>query len=88
MKKQLVAAISMVSFMLLNSLVQGQEIQKSTDSKKNASITGLKKTYNTFYTVDEVMIKYGLKGLSVAVFENYKLSWTETWGSERCCKQR
>ena len=80
MKKQLVSAISMVSFMLLNSLVQGQEIQKSTDSKKNASITGLKKTYNTFYTVDEVMIKYGLKGLSVAVFENYKLSWTETWG--------
>lgn len=29
-----------------------------------------------------LMIKYNLKGLSVAVFENYKIIWTNEWGTK------
>lgn len=31
-------------------------------------------------STSEVMKKYNLKGLSVAVFENYKIIWTNQWG--------
>ncbi|WP_123912086.1 hypothetical protein [Flavobacterium sp. AJR] len=29
-----------------------------------------------------LMTKYNLKGLSVAVFENYKIIWTNEWGTK------
>ncbi len=31
-------------------------------------------------STSEMMLKYNLKGLSVAVFENYKIIWTNQWG--------
>ena len=31
-------------------------------------------------STDDIMKKYNLKGLSVAVFENYKIIWTNQWG--------
>jgi len=31
-------------------------------------------------STSEIMLQYNLKGLSVAVFENYKIIWTNQWG--------
>lgn len=48
--------------------------------KKENAINGLAKNDSIRYSVEEAMKFYGLHGLSVAVFENYKIVWTGTWG--------
>ena len=52
--------------------------QNIKDSKKFTSkitaLDGLKSA------TAEMMSQYNLKGLSVAVFENYKIIWTNQWG--------
>lgn len=48
--------------------------------KKDKAIHQLNKNDSITYTVEEAMALHDLKGLSVAVFENYQLSWTENWG--------
>lgn len=52
--------------------------QRTNDSQKTVnqinSLDSLKKS------MSEMMVKYNLKGLSVAVFENYKIIWTNEWG--------
>ncbi|MDT0553779.1 serine hydrolase domain-containing protein [Urechidicola vernalis] len=53
---------------------------KKTDSKKEKAINSLIKNDSTLYSVKDAMKLHGLKGLSVAVFENYKIVWTGTWG--------
>lgn len=51
-----------------------------TGSKKEKAINGLAKNDTTLYSVQDAMKMHGLHGLSVAVFENYKIVWTGTWG--------
>ncbi|OHT44271.1 serine hydrolase domain-containing protein [Flavobacterium tructae] len=48
--------------------------QETTISEKIKSLDSLKNG------TAEMMSKYNLKGLSVAVFENYKVIWTNQWG--------
>jgi CubicO group peptidase (beta-lactamase class C family) len=55
-------------------------LDDKTDSKKEKAINSLTKNDSTLYSVNDAMKFYGLKGLSVAVFEDYKIAWTETWG--------
>ena len=80
MQNQLVATTAMIAFMLLLSPVYAQERVEDHLDKKNESILGLEKEDGTLYSVEEAMNTYGLKGLSVAVFENYEMAWTATWG--------
>jgi len=47
--------------------------------KMDASVQNLDLN-DTILTVEQAMEELGLKGLSVAVFENYKMAWTQTWG--------
>ena len=46
----------------------------------------MQKNDTSVYSVQEAMDNYGLKGLSVAVFENYQIVWTETWGVKGAIK--
>lgn len=55
-------------------------VDKKINLKKEKAINGLAKNDSTIYSVQDAMRLHGLKGLSVAVFENYKIVWTETWG--------
>ncbi|PTT17278.1 serine hydrolase [Flavobacterium sp. HMWF030] len=48
--------------------------QKKRDTNKINVFEELKKS------TSEMMLKYNLKGLSVAVFEDYKIIWTNQWG--------
>lgn len=48
--------------------------QKKEDTSKITALESLKNS------TSEMMAKYNLKGLSVAVFENYKVIWTNQWG--------
>ena len=45
--------------------------------KQTIETTSLNSLKNS---TSEMMLKYNLKGLSVAVFENYKIIWTNQWG--------
>lgn len=51
-------------------------IEIKNQSDQITSLNGLKTSTN------DVMKKYNLKGLSVAVFENYKIIWTNQWGTK------
>ena len=70
----------MFAFLLLTSPVQAHGALEDPLDEKNESILGLEKEDSTLYSVEEAMNTYGLKGLSVAVFENYEIAWTATWG--------
>ncbi len=71
----------LIKFVLLGLILSScsqssSEIQK----KKELAVSSLLSADSTIYSVQEAMDFTGLKGLSVAVFDNYQLSWTETWG--------
>jgi len=53
---------------------------KQTESKKEKAINGLSKNSDSLYSLKDAMNLHDLKGVSVAVFENYKVIWTGTWG--------
>jgi CubicO group peptidase (beta-lactamase class C family) len=55
-------------------------VDKKADSKKEKAINGLAKNDSALYSVQDAMKFYGLKGVSAAVFEDYKMVWTGTWG--------
>lgn len=55
-------------------------VDKKINPKKEKAINSLAKNDSTLYSVKDAMRLHGLKGLSVAVFENYKIVWTGTWG--------
>jgi CubicO group peptidase (beta-lactamase class C family) len=61
---------------MLSCALSFAQTTKNTKKPTEQTITlnGLK---NSTY---EVMKKYNLKGLSVAVFENYQIIWTNQWG--------
>jgi CubicO group peptidase (beta-lactamase class C family) len=69
-------AIGFCSFIIGCNL----NVDKKINSKKEKAINGLAKNDSTLYSVQDAMRFHGLKGLSVAVFENYKIVWTGTWG--------
>lgn len=52
--------------------------QKPKDSQKLTTEINALNSLKT--TTSTIMSKYNLKGLSVAVFENYKIIWTNQWG--------
>jgi CubicO group peptidase (beta-lactamase class C family) len=69
--------ITGVLFLILNSCNSQKKI--NFEDQMNASIQNLE--YNgSLLNAKEVMDSLGLKGLSVAVFENYEIAWTKTWG--------
>jgi len=44
------------------------------------AVKNLKQDDGTVLTVEQAMFHHGLRGLSVAVFEDYQVVWTATWG--------
>jgi CubicO group peptidase (beta-lactamase class C family) len=55
-------------------------VDKKIDFKKEKTINSLAKNDSTLYSVQDAMKSHDLKGFSVAVFEDYKIVWTGTWG--------
>ena len=55
-------------------------VDKETVSKKEKAINGLVKNNSTLYSVQDAMKLFDLKGVSVAVFEDYEIVWTGSWG--------
>ncbi len=55
----------------------------SRDEIITAATSNLEQEDGSLRTVQQVMIDRGLRGLSVAVFENHQLSWTRSWGIKR-----
>ncbi len=68
MDKRVVATMADIALMLLISPVQAQK--QKFEQKKGASILGLNRGDGPMYSVEEAMSTHGIKGLSVAVFEN------------------
>ncbi|WP_422079362.1 serine hydrolase domain-containing protein [Ulvibacterium sp.] len=48
--------------------------------KKERAISKLSKNDTTHYSVTDAMGEHGLIGLSVAVIEDYKIVWKDSWG--------
>lgn len=68
---------TIITFLLVFScaLSFAQKTKNSQNlTSETASLNSLK------MPTSEMMSKYNLKGLSVAVFENYKIIWTNQWG--------
>lgn len=65
-----------------NSFIFGckPNINKNTNSKKEKAVNELSKNDSTLYSLKDAMKLHGLKGVSVAVFEGYKIVWTGSWG--------
>ncbi len=61
---------------MLSCALSFAQTTKNTKKPTEQTIT-LNNLKNSTY---EVMKKYNLKGLSVAVFENYQIIWTNQWG--------
>lgn len=53
---------------------------EASTQKKEKAIHNLLKNDTTYYSIVEAMEESGLIGLSVAVFEDYKIVWKESWG--------
>ncbi|MCD0469661.1 serine hydrolase [Flavobacterium sp. JAS] len=65
--------IILLAFSCALSFAQ-KTVSRNTSANENISLEGLKNSTSA------VMLQYNLKGLSVAVFENYKIIWTNQWG--------
>lgn len=78
MKKTPCKGIVLGILCLISTYCSAQQSASSED-KMNASIENLEHN-GSIYNVEQIMNSLGLKGLSVAVFENYEISWTKTWG--------
>jgi CubicO group peptidase (beta-lactamase class C family) len=50
------------------------------DLRMRSAIIGLDDGGGASATVEQTMLKHGLHGLSVAVIENYRVSWSRAWG--------
>lgn len=64
-------------FLLMLSCALSFAQNKEEIKKSENQVIALNSLKNS---TSEVMKKYNLKGLSVAVFENYKIIWTNQWG--------
>lgn len=72
-----------LSFCLVNILFFcscSKPDQKDYIKKKYNAISKIPTVKGDSISVQELMDQKGLKGLSVAVFENYKIIWSDTWG--------
>ncbi len=58
----------------------GEDNKAEIEQKKQLAISKLVQPDSTIQTVAEAMEEKGLKGLSVAVFEDYEIIWQEAWG--------
>jgi CubicO group peptidase (beta-lactamase class C family) len=67
---------------VLSLLVVGctENNHQKVESKKEMAINNLALNDSTVYSVEQAMALYKLKGLSVAVIEDYRIIWTDTWG--------
>lgn len=54
--------------------------QKDYSAKKYNAISKIPTENSDSLSIQELMLTNGLKGLSVAVFEDYKIVWADTWG--------
>jgi len=73
----------MIRIILICLILSGCNFQKKkeeTSTGKLKCITSLVKNDTTTYFVEEGMREHNLKGLSVAIIENYNIICTETWG--------
>lgn len=66
-------------YLALGIACSGDENQDYSLKKLN-SISRIPIEDGGFISIQELMDQKGLKGLSVAVFENYEIIWSETWG--------
>ncbi|MCA0931305.1 beta-lactamase family protein [Lutimonas saemankumensis] len=74
----------MIRILLIGLILTGCNFQKKKEAagtvEKPQCITNLEEYDTTTYSVEDAMQEHGLKGLSIAVFENYNLICTQTWG--------
>ena len=80
MRRLFPLAITILLFVLLLSIACSERNKKLIDQKRELAINGLVQEDSVKKTVEEVMELSGLKGLSVAVVEDYEIIWLETWG--------
>ena len=71
----------LITILLISESLVG-EPQDSNLIAKHNTITKIPINDGDTLSVQELMTQKGLKGLSVAVFENYKIIWAETWGTK------
>ncbi len=69
----------LTSILLILTFSQNQECQ-TTETKIDVSVNNLVSKKGIARKVEDVMDEMGLKGLSVAVIEDYKIAWTRCWG--------
>lgn len=50
------------------------------DLRSQTAVKGLEDGDGTLATVEQAIAKHGLQGLSVAIIDNYQVSWTREWG--------
>lgn len=73
-----VLACSLFIFALCSSCNKNKKDE--IDQKKLLAVNNLIQPDSTTISVEEVMDIRGLKGLSVAVVEDYEIIWLDTWG--------
>lgn len=79
--RTLVYILTVFIILFLILITHSCESPKKLDYKNQMQASVQKLELNdTVLTVEEAMKDKGLKGLSVAVFENYEIAWTKTWG--------
>ena len=54
--------------------------QKGHTTNEYSAISKFPTENGDSISIDSLILQKGLKGLSVAVFEDYKIIWTDTWG--------
>ncbi len=69
----------LITILLISESLVGKPDDSNLIAKQNA-ITKIPINDGDTLSIQELMTQKGLKGLSVAVFEDYKIIWVETWG--------
>ena len=80
MRQELPKASMCLLFVLLLITGCGEKKENDIDKKRELAINNLVQEDSITKTVEEVMELHGLKGLSVAVVEDYEIIWLDTWG--------
>ncbi|MCX2718449.1 serine hydrolase domain-containing protein [Lentiprolixibacter aurantiacus] len=80
MRRALAKALSLIIVVLIFPSGCKEDNGTEIDQKKEMAINGLISRDSTVKSVEEFLVARGLKGLSVAVFEDYEVIWADSWG--------
>jgi len=76
--------MAVIARKLLNAVITVAFITSCADAgdelRTQTAVSGLDAGDGTLATVEQVMATHGLKGLSVAVIDDYQVSWSQEWG--------